>query len=162
MRTELSYDNAIFWANRQYELLKQEAALEVRIAALKYELERTEADVLGSVTAEREDNKPRFGNEQARKAELARRLELDEDYQRSMAELNALNKDSMFLQREAKLASKIVEIMCTFAQKQQEPLIPIPASMLLRLSKQESGEKVMVQIPDIQELSDEDEEFSAA
>lgn len=162
MRTELSYDNAIFWANREYELLKQEAALEVRIAALKYELERTEADVLGAVTAEREENKPRFGNEQARKAELTRRLEFDEDYQRSLAELNALNRDSMLLQREAKLASKIVEIMCTFAQKEQEPLIPVPASMLMRLSKQASGEKLMVQVPQIDEHTDEDEEFSAA
>lgn len=162
MRTELSYENAMYWANRQYELLREQAAFEVRITVLEYELDVREKDMLGAITSEREDGKPRFSNEQARKAELVHRLEMDEDYQRMRAELNMLTRQSLHLQREAKYASKIVEIMCTFAQKQQEPLIPVPASLLASLGRSERSHGIDIPIPRIEDLGAEDDESSAA
>lgn len=155
MRTELSYDNAIYWANKQYDLLRQQAALEVKITALEYKLDAREKEVLGEVAGERENGKPRFGNEQARKAEVARRLEADPDYQRARAELNMLVRENLYIQREAKYAGKIVDIMCTFAPK-QEPLIPVPASMLAMMSRSNGSGKPTVQIPMAEDLDTED------
>ncbi|MCE5200418.1 MAG: hypothetical protein ABFD54_01120 [Armatimonadota bacterium] len=160
MRTELSYDNAIYWANQQHELLQQQATLEVRITALEHELDRIEKDILGDITSEKDETgKARYGNEQARKAEVSRRLALDPHYQRESAEMTILTKESMHLQREAKYAGKIVEIMCTFAQKEQEPLIPVPASVLASIGK---PRKETVQVPSIEDLSADEEEFPAA
>lgn len=159
MQTALNYDNAIYWATRQHDLLKQQAALEARITALEYEIERHESDALGAVTSEKEDGKPRFTNELARKAEVAHRLALDPDYQRARAELTILNRESQHMQREAKYAGKIVEIMCTFARKEQEPLIPVPAIVLSMIGHREET----VRIPPIDEdLTSEDFEESSA
>lgn len=164
MRTELSYDNAMFWATQQYDLLKQQASLEVKITALEYEIDRLEKDVLMAVTSEREDGKPRFGNEQARKAEMAHRLSLRPEYQRTQAEVNILNKESLYLQREAKYAGKIVEIMCTFARKEDEPLIPVPASVLASMGRPDMAKRTAGGIfPEIEGFAgDNDEESPAA
>ena len=140
IRTELSYENAIYWAK-----------LDVR-----------EKDVLGEVSAEREDGKPKFGNEQSRKAELTHRLEMDSTYQHKRAELAMLVRENMYLQREAKFAGKIVEIMCTFSQKQQEPLIPVPASLLAELRPQAERSKPAVHIPRFDNAADDEDDVSAA
>ncbi len=162
MRTELSYDNAMYWANKQHDLLRQQAALEVKITALEYELDVREKDMLGAVTAEREDGKPRFSNELARKAELAHRLEQDPEYQKARTELSMLTRENLYLQREAKYAGKIVEIMCTFASRQQEPLIPVPASVLARLGQPNGSGKENVSIPTLEELKFGEDDLSAA
>lgn len=163
MRTELNYENAIHWATRQHELLRQQTALEVRITALEYEIDRLEKDVLGAVTSEKEDGKPKFSNELARKAEVAHRLSIDPNYQKARAELGILSRESLHLQREAKYAGKIVDIMCTFAQKEQEPMIPVPASVLSMIGRQGSSHVGSVTIPSFDDIeAGGAEEFPAA
>lgn len=163
MRTELNYENAIHWATRQHDLLRQQTALEVRITALEYEIDRMEKDALGAVTSEREDGKPRFSNELARKAEVAHRLSIDPNYQKARAEMGILNRESLHLQREAKYAGKIVEIMCTFAQKHQEPMIPVPASVLSMIGHKSVSRQDPVVIPSFDDIPAADtEEFPAA
>lgn len=163
MRTELNYENAIYWATHQHDLLKQQTTLEVRIAALEYEVDRREKDILGAVTSEREDSRPRFSNELARKAEVAHRLSLDPEFQRLRAELGILNRESVHLQREAKFAGRIVEIMCTFAQKGQEPMIPVPASLLTMIGRRTGSSEESIRIPSFGDFGPcDNEEFPAA
>lgn len=163
MRTELNYENAIYWASHQHNLLKQQTALEVRITVLEYEMDRREKDVMVAVTSEREDGRSKFSNELARKAETAHRLSLDPEYQRLRAEAGILNRESLHLQREAKFAGRIVEIMCTFARKEQEPIIPVPVSVLAMIGRRNAAAEESIKIPSFDELAAWDTEgFPAA
>jgi hypothetical protein len=154
----------MFWAKRQHELLNHEAEVEIKRTALKYDLERRENELLAAVINEKQDGKPRFSNEQARKSELLHRIDEDSEYQRKMADLNALTSESMHLAKEAKYAGKIVEIMCTFASKEEEPLIPVPASVLAKLGRPDIPKEAAVKVSDFERsnpFADDDDDVAA-
>jgi len=61
-------------------------------------------------------------------------------------------RENLYIQREAKYAGKIVDIMCTFTYK-QEPLIPVPAGMLAMMGRVNGTSKSTVQILMFEDLN---------
>ena len=67
-----------------------------RIEEIQERLSAIELEVMGEITREKDENgKPVFSNEQKRKVELKRRLEIHPEYQQLLTELKELKQEKV-------------------------------------------------------------------